>query len=55
MAKKARIRSSFAEERRLMQLAASGKSLEAIARLIKRPPKTVRRMAMRLGIFLKGK
>jgi hypothetical protein len=46
---------SFAEQRRLIQLAASGKSLETIVRIIERPPETVLRMAARLGVSVKAK
>jgi len=51
----ARSRWSYAEDRRLMKLAASGKSLEAIAELLKRPPATVRKMALRLSVSAKAK
>jgi hypothetical protein len=45
---------SFAEDRRLIQLAASLKSLEAVADEMKRTPENVARMAKRLGVFLKS-
>jgi hypothetical protein len=44
---------SFAEDRRLIQLAASLKSLEAVAAEMKRTPENVARTAKRLGISLK--
>jgi len=53
MAKMAtKTRGSFAEDRRLIQLAASLKSLEAVADEMKRTPEKVARMAKRLGVFL---
>jgi len=55
MAKAVKTRWSFAKDRRLMQLAASGKSLETIAGLMKRPVPTIRRVAVRLGISVKAK
>jgi hypothetical protein len=51
---KATTRWSFALDRRLKELAGSGKSLDAIADLMKRPPTTVRKMAMRLGVSVKA-
>jgi hypothetical protein len=51
MAKMAtRNRWSFAEDRRLIQLAATLKSLEAVADQMKRTPERVARMAKRLGV-----
>jgi hypothetical protein len=55
MATAPKTRWSFAEERLLMKLAASGESLDGIARTIQRTPETVRRMAKRLGVSLKAK
>jgi hypothetical protein len=43
----------WSEDRRLIELAASGESIEAIARKMKRSPVGVRRKAVRLGISLK--
>jgi len=40
---------SFAEDRRLMQVASSLKSLEAVAAEMKRTPENVARTAKRLG------
>jgi hypothetical protein len=51
--KKAR-RWSFEEDRRLIQLAASLKSLEAIAGRMNRSPASVAKMARRLGLPLKS-
>jgi hypothetical protein len=45
---------SFAEDRRLIQLAASLKSLEAVADQMKLTPERVARMAKRLGVSLKS-
>jgi hypothetical protein len=44
---------SFAEERRLMALAASLKSLEPIASALGRSPQSVAKSAKRLGLSLK--
>jgi hypothetical protein len=44
---------SFAEDRRLIQAAASLKTLEAVAVELKRTPKNVARTAKRLGVSLK--
>ena len=49
-----RNRWSFAEDRRLIQLAASLKSVEAIADQMKRTPERVAQMANRLGVSLKS-
>jgi hypothetical protein len=55
MAKMAtRNRWSFAEDRRLIQLAATLKSLKAVADQMKRTPERVARMAKRLGVSLKS-
>jgi hypothetical protein len=54
MAQKARTRWSFADDRRLIEVAASLKSLEAVADEMKRTPKNVARTAKRLGISLKS-
>jgi hypothetical protein len=45
---------SFAEDRRLIQLATSLKSVEAIATKMRRTPANVVRMAKRLGVSLKS-
>jgi hypothetical protein len=55
MAKKAvNRRWSYAEDRRLIQLAASLKSVKAIADEMNRPPERVVQMAKRLGISLRS-
>jgi hypothetical protein len=54
MAQKQKTRWSYAEDRHLIQLAASSKSLEAIADEMSRSPKRVAQMAKRLGISLKS-
>jgi hypothetical protein len=54
MARKARTRWSFAEDRRLIQLAASLKSLEAVADELGRTPESVARSAKKLGASLKS-
>jgi hypothetical protein len=45
---------SYVDDRRLIQLAASSKSVNAIADEMNRPPERVVQMALRLGIFLKS-
>jgi hypothetical protein len=45
---------SYADDRRLIQLAASSKSVKAIADEMNRPPERVVQMATRLGISLKS-
>jgi hypothetical protein len=44
----------FADDRRLMQLAASARSLDEIAAQMNRPPLSVEKRAMRLGVALKA-
>jgi hypothetical protein len=44
---------AFADDRRLMKLAASSRSLEAVAKQMNRDPLTVAKIAKRLGVFLK--
>jgi hypothetical protein len=44
---------SFADDRRLIQLAASLKSLEAVAKQFGKKPNTVAKAAKRLGLNLK--
>ena len=48
-----RARWSYAEDRRLLEFAASSKSLEEIALLMKRSPAAVYKVALRLGVFLR--
>jgi len=45
---------SFEEDRRLMELAGSSKSLKAIAEQLGRSPDSVAKMARRLGLSLKS-
>ena len=54
MTQKAKTRWSFAEDRRLIELAASSMSLKEIAAELKRSPKRVAQMARRLGVSLKS-
>jgi hypothetical protein len=50
MARKLKLaRWSYAEDRRLLALAASSKSLEEVAHLMRRSPAAVYKMALRLG------
>ena len=51
---KTKRRWSFAEDRRLIELAGSAKALEAIARQMGRSPDSVAKMARRLGLSLKS-
>jgi hypothetical protein len=46
---------SFAEERRLIALAASLNSLEAVANALGRSPQSIAKSAKRLGVYLKSK
>jgi hypothetical protein len=46
---------SFAEQRRLIEIAASSKSFEDIVNRVGRKPDSVRKMAIRLGIILNRK
>jgi hypothetical protein len=45
---------AFADDRRLMKLAASSKSLEAVAKQMNRKPPAVAKIAKRLGVSLKS-
>jgi len=45
---------SFADERRLIALAASLRSLEAVAKALGRTPQSVAKSAKRLGVSLKS-
>jgi hypothetical protein len=47
------VRWSYAEDRRLLELAKSSKSLEEVARLMSRSPAAVYRTAIRLGVPLR--
>jgi hypothetical protein len=44
---------SYAQDRRLIELASSSKSLERVAKQLNRKPEAVARTARRLGVFLK--
>jgi hypothetical protein len=46
---------SFKEDRRLMELARSSKSLEEVAKATGRSPDRIRKMAMRLGLSIKSR
>jgi hypothetical protein len=54
MAQKQKTRWSYAEDRHLIQLAASSNSLEAIADEMSRSPERIAQMVKRLGISLKS-
>jgi hypothetical protein len=45
---------SFADDRRLIQLAASLKSLESVAKQLGKDPKAVAKTAKRLGVSLRS-
>jgi hypothetical protein len=45
---------SFADDRRLIELASSLKSLEAVAKQLGKEPKAVAKLAKRLGVSLKS-
>lgn len=45
---------SFADDRRLIELAKASKSLEEAARIMKRKPERIRKVAMRLGVSFKA-
>ena len=44
---------SFAHDRRVIELAKASKSLEEAARIMKRKPERIRKVAMRLGVSFK--
>ncbi|MBV8701007.1 hypothetical protein [Bradyrhizobium sp.] len=44
---------SFAEQRRLIELARASKSLDDLAKLTGRKPVSIKKVALRLGISLK--
>jgi hypothetical protein len=46
---------SYAQDRRVLELAAQSKSLEQIANLMDRTPKVIRKVAVRLGISFKAR
>jgi hypothetical protein len=45
---------SYAHDRRVIELAKASKSLEEAARIMKRKPERIRKVAMRLGVSLKS-
>jgi hypothetical protein len=46
---------SFKDDRRLMELARSSKSLEQVVRIVGRSPDAIKKAAMRLGISFKSR
>ncbi|MHC2334462.1 hypothetical protein [Bradyrhizobium sp. USDA 4454] len=44
---------SFKEDRRLIELARSSKSLEEVVKVTGRSPERIKKMAMRLGLSIK--
>lgn len=46
---------SFKEDRRLMELARSSKSLEEVVKATGRSPERIKKMAMRLGLSIKSR
>jgi hypothetical protein len=54
-AKKKIKRWSFADQRRLLEIAATSKSFEEMVKRAGRKPHSVRKMAVKLGIGLKAK
>jgi hypothetical protein len=48
-----KVRWTFAEDRRLLELAAQSKSPEEIANLMDRSPVSIRKVAIRLGVSLR--
>ena len=46
---------SYKEDRRLSELAASGKTLEQIAKAMDRTPNGIRNRSIRLGLSIKSK
>ena len=45
---------SFANDRRVIELAKASKSLEEAARIMKRTPERIRKVSMRLGVSFKA-
>jgi hypothetical protein len=45
---------SFADDRRVIELAKASKSLEEAARILKRTPERIRKVSMRLGVSFKA-
>jgi hypothetical protein len=46
---------SFKQDRRVMELAKTSKTLEEIAKTMNRTPDRIRKVAMRLGVSVKSK
>jgi hypothetical protein len=46
---------SFKDDRRLMELARSSKSLEQAAKIVGRSPEAIKKAALRLGILFKSR
>jgi hypothetical protein len=46
---------SFKDDRRLMELARSSKSLEQVVKIVGRSPEAIKKAAMRLGISFKSR
>ena len=49
-----KVRWTFAEDRRLLELAAQSKSPDEIANLMERSPELIRKVAIRLGVSLRN-
>jgi len=45
---------SYASDRRVIELAKAAKSLDEAARIMKRKPERIRKVAMRLGVSFKN-
>jgi hypothetical protein len=45
---------SFADDRRVIELAKASKSLEEAARIMKRKPERIRKVSIRLGVSFKA-
>jgi len=45
---------SFADDRRVIELAKASKSLEEVARIMKRTPERIRKVSIRLGVSFKA-
>jgi hypothetical protein len=50
-----KFRWSFKDDRRLMELARSSKSLEQVVKIVGRSPQAIKKAAMRLGISFKSR
>ena len=45
---------SFADDRRVIELAKASTSLEEVARIMRRTPERIRKVSIRLGVSFKG-